>query len=147
MSEPSKIKSWRERMREKHKLSFINDSNYHEKWSFRLSAMNLWTLFVMYTIFVVILVFLLIRFTPLSGLFGQKSDSVSQEQIQHNSELIDSLSDQNRSREKYLNDLRKILNDEPFDDSVYQNLDDTLFENYTPDFTKAKEDSLLRLKN
>lgn len=146
MSEERKIKVWYDRIREKHKLTFINDSTYHEKWGYRLSSLNLWTLLFLYTILIIILLFLLIRFTPLSGLFETQTDSVSQEQIQQNSELLDSLEQQSASRQKYLEDLRKILNNEPFDDSVYQRLDDTLLENYQPDFSKIEEDSLLRLK-
>ncbi|MCG8575652.1 MAG: M23 family metallopeptidase [Flavobacteriales bacterium] len=146
MSETSKIKSWYNRIREKHKLTFINDSTYHEKWSFRLSSLNLLTLLFFYTIIVIISLFLLLRYTPLSGLVGGQSDHVSPEQVQQNSLMIDSLYEQTNSRQMYLEDLYHILNDEPFNDSTYNKNDNHLDENYSPDFSKNKEDSLLRLK-
>ena len=42
--------------------------------------------------------------------------------------------------------MKRILNDEPFDDSLKLNPDDTTFDNYQGNFDKSKEDSLLRYK-
>jgi murein DD-endopeptidase MepM/ murein hydrolase activator NlpD len=60
--------------------------------------------------------------------------------------MIDSLSDKTRSRQKYLDDLQRILLDQPFDDSLYGEGNDSLLANYNADFTKSTEDSILRHK-
>ena len=124
----------------------MNDTTYDEKWSFRLSSLNLFTLVSLYSIILIIGVFLVIRFTPLKGLFATSTtDHETISQIEENSENLDSLHSWTEANELYLNNLMRILNDEPFDDSLY-NPDDSIFENYQPDFSKSSEDSLLRLK-
>lgn len=145
MSWSEKIKNWFDRGREKHNLSFTNDTTYHEKWSFRLSSFNLLTLLGLYTIVVITALMLLIRFTGLKEMFVDIPPQASVEQINENSDKIDSLSKDIRSRQMYLDDLQKILNDEPFDDSLSQS-EDSLLMNYDADFDKSIEDSLLRIK-
>lgn len=140
-----KIKSFFERNREKHKLSFTNDETYDEKWSFRVSMMNLYALLGFYSILLVVILFLLIRFTWLNELFVNAPPASNIEQINHNSSRIDSLSSKIRSRQMYFDDLKKILLDEPFDDSLLNENDTTLSE-YKADFEKSKADSLLRYK-
>jgi len=125
-------------------LSFIDDVTYREKWSFRVSSFNLSALFGLYTIFVFVCTFLLFNYTPLKSLFSEDSAILNAE-IQRNSERIDSLSAITHSRELYLNNLRAILNDEPFLDSTTNTLSDTL-KNYRPNFTISPSDSLLREK-
>lgn len=134
-----------DRIREKHKLTFINDTDYKEKWSFRLSILNMWSLFALYTILIIVGLFFAIKFTPLKNLFAEGPvDSVT-EKVIHNTNRIDSLIDLTNSRQKYLDDLTRILKDEPFDDSLYMN-DSSAMVQYEPNFDKSKEDSLLRYK-
>jgi len=135
-----------ERMREKHKLTFIDDVTYLEKWSFKVSALGLWTLLGLYTIVILVLMFLIIRYTGLSGLFGQNVPTDTQSQVEETSRQLDSLSQRTSSTQKYLDDLQKILTDAPFNDSVYRPKADTSSQSYVPDFSKVKEDSILRKK-
>ncbi|OIQ36965.1 MAG: hypothetical protein BM555_01715 [Crocinitomix sp. MedPE-SWsnd] len=146
MKEESKWKAFWSRNRKKHKLSFTDDATYDEKWGFTLSSLNLWTLLATYTIVILFIFFLLVKFTPLENLFVTEASSVSISQVNENSNAIDSLKDKTRSTQLYLEDLKKILNDEPFDDSLKLNPDDTTFDNYQGNFDKSKEDSLLRYK-
>lgn len=146
MSLGNRIKKYFERIREKHKLSFTNDATYDEKWSFRLSMMNLYTLLSLYTIIIIFLLFVLLRFTSLSTLFVGLPPASSVEQINENSVMIDSLQNQVRSRQMYLDNLKKILMEEPFNDSLGDSNTDSTFMNYQADFNKSEEDSLLRYK-
>lgn len=144
MSLREKIRSYFERIREKHKLTFIDDATYDEKWSFRVSTLNLITLLGLYTIIIVTTLFFLIKFTPLGGFFMDSSSNPETiAQVEDNAEQIDSLNAWTRSNQIYLENLFRILNDEPFEDSLSQ-LNDSIFLNYQPDFTKSKEDSILR---
>lgn len=141
-----KIQRFLNQLKEKHKLTFINDTNYHEKWSFRVSSLNLYTLLLLYTIIIIISLMLLFKYTALNGFFATKEDSVTQNMVEENARSLDSLYQMTESTEKYLNNLQRLLNGEPFDDSVYIRNQDTSFVNYAPNFTKSKEDSILRLK-
>jgi len=141
-----KIQRFFDQLREKHKLTFINDTNYHEKWSFRVSSLNLYTLLLLYTIIIIIVLMLLFKYTALSGFFATNENSDTQELVEENTRSLDSLYEMTESTQKYLNNLNRLLNGEPYDDSVYIRSQDTSFVNYVPNFTKSKEDSILRQK-
>jgi murein DD-endopeptidase MepM/ murein hydrolase activator NlpD len=79
-------------------------------------------------------------------MFSNTPSELTTNQINDNSEAIDSLLSKTKSTQLYLNDLQKILNDEPFDDSISSNEEDSSFVNYQPQFYKSTEDSLLRYK-
>ncbi len=145
MSLLEKIKNYFRRSREKHKLTFINDSNYHEKWSLRVSSFNLISLLGLYTVVVLVITLLLVRYTPLNSLFVTDNGLYNDQEIERQGELIDSLYEATESNQFLLNNLKTILTDEEFEDSSTNNLDKEL-ENYTPDFTKSSADSILRKK-
>mgnify|MGYP003682711715 FL=1 len=145
MSFLEKIKNYFKRSREKHKLTFINDSNYHEKWSLRVSSFNLISLLGLYTVVVLVITLLLVRYTPLNSLFVNDNGLYNDQEIERQGELIDSLYEATESNQFLLNNLKTILSDEEFEDSATNNLDKEL-ENYTPDFTKSSADSILRKK-
>jgi len=140
-----KIKNYFSQSREKHKLTFIDDSTYQEKWSVRVSSFNLISLLGLYTILILIGALLLAKYTPVRALFIADNGYENQQKIEENTELIDSLYEKIESREIYLQNLRTILSGGEFQDSLTNNLGDTL-ENYTPDFEKAESDSILREK-
>ncbi|MFT4600748.1 MAG: murein DD-endopeptidase MepM/ murein hydrolase activator NlpD [Arenicella sp.] len=146
MKEERKWKQFWQRNRKKHKLSFTDDATYDEKWGFNLSSVNLWTLLATYTILILFIFFIVLKFTPIGNMFSNGIPSVSVTQVNDNSNAIDSLTDHTRSTQLYLDDLKKILLDEPFDDSSRLNPDDSTFLNYEGNFDKSREDSLLRLK-
>lgn len=145
MSLLEKIKNYFRRSREKHKLTFINDSNYHEKWSLRVSSFNLISLLGLYTVVILVITLLLVRYTPLNSLFVTDNGLYNDQEIERQGELIDSLYEATESNQFLLNNLKTILTDEEFEDSSTNNLDKEL-ENYTPDFTKSSADSILRKK-
>ena len=143
MSEGKKIKSFFERLKEKHRLSFTDDSTYHEKWSFNLSNLNLLSLLMLYTLVIVLIIFLLVRFTPIKYLFVDNASVYELKEVSiKNKQIIDSLEHKIHSTDVYLADLKKILNGETIDDTLSQKND--LPKNYTPDFSKSKADSILR---
>ena len=140
-----KIKNYFKRSREKHKLTFINDSNYHEKWSIRVSSLNLVSLLGLYTVVILVGTLLLVRYTPLKSLFVSDNSFGNEQEIKRQGELIDSLYRATESNQFLLNNLNSILSDEEFEVSTVSNLDQEL-ENYTPDFSKSIADSILRKK-
>lgn len=131
-------------MRTRHKLSFINDTTYKEKWSFNVSALNLWSLLALYTIVLLIGLMLLIKYTPLKSVFVGGNVYANKNQIKDNSTSIDSLYQVTKANQLYLDNLKRILNDEPLTDTSALTRD-TLGA-FVPDFSKAESDSILRDK-
>jgi murein DD-endopeptidase MepM/ murein hydrolase activator NlpD len=66
--------------------------------------------------------------------------------VHKNASSIDSLYEATNSTDLYIKDLKKILNDEPFNDSLESIQIDSFPANYQPDFNKSMEDSILRAK-
>jgi len=143
VSEEKKIKSFFEKIREKHRLSFTDDSTYHEKWSINLSVLNMISLVLLYSIFITIVFFLLIRYTPVKYLFVENASVYELKEVSiKNRQIIDSLEQKISSTDKYLADLRVILNGGVVNDTLSQK--NELPPNYQPDFSKNNADSLLR---
>lgn len=143
MSNDKKIKSFFDKIKEKHRLSFTDDSTYHEKWSFNLSTLNLLSLLSLYTLILIFILFIFIRFTPVKYLFVDNASVYElKETATKNQQIIDSLEYKINSTDTYLTDLKKILNDEPFDDSLTKKNDIPL--DYNPNFSKNDADSILR---
>tara|TARA_B100000809_G_C15116126_1_gene522500 strand:+ start:1014 stop:1871 length:858 start_codon:yes stop_codon:yes gene_type:complete len=133
-------------LKEKHKLSFTDDSTYNEKWSFQLSALNLISLAVFYSTLIIVIIFLLIRFTPLRSLFVDNTNLYELNQnLSENSIFIDSLEKKIGATDIYLKDLRKILKGEKMDDDLSDS-SNFISGNYMPDFSKNAADSILRSK-
>ena len=140
------LKSRFEKLKEKHKLSFTNDTTYHEKWSFSLSSLNLIVLIILYSMIIIMLLLLLIRFTPLKTLFVDNANLYELNQkLEKNSVLIDSLESNIVANDTYLEDLKKVLQGEEMVD-ISEDSTHFLSENYKPDFSKNSADSVLRYK-
>lgn len=135
-----------ERLREKHKLTYIDDSTYHEKWSFTVSTLRLISVLVAYTLFIVLILMVLFRFTTLNAVLESDDSSETRAKLEEQSRAIDSLYAKSESNDKYLDNLMRLLNDDDFIDSQNVHKRDTTFVNYIPNFTKSKEDSILREK-
>jgi murein DD-endopeptidase MepM/ murein hydrolase activator NlpD len=143
VSEDKKIKSFFDKLREKHKLSYTDDSTYHEKWSFNLSSLNMLSLLTLYSLILILLLFIFIRFTPVKYLFVDNASIYELKETSiKNEQIIDSLEYKINSTDDYLTDLRKILNGESFDDTLLEKNDIPV--NYNPDFSKNDADSILR---
>jgi len=141
-----KIRNYIEQLREKHKLTYIDDTTYHEKWSFSVSSLSMISLVLVYTLAVVLIVMVLFRYTFLNNYVNPYNTDETRNVIEMQSESIDSLYAITRSNQKYLDDLKRLLNNEPFDDSLQLQRRDSAFVNYSPDFSKSPEDSMLRSK-
>jgi murein DD-endopeptidase MepM/ murein hydrolase activator NlpD len=146
VSVSEKIRQFIDQLREKHKLTFINDTTYHEKWSFTVSSLTLISLLIAYTIFIVIILMVLFRFTTLKSVVQSGDTIETRAQIEEQQRAIDSLYSLTTSNEKYLDNLMRLLNDEDFNDSSAMKSHDTNYVNYVPNFTKSREDSILRAK-
>lgn len=123
----------------------MDDTSYHEKWSFRVSSLNLLSLLGLYSILLLIAVVLLFRYTGLQQLVSTDYSSQNEGLLSSNEERIDSLNQQLEESELYLQELRLILNDGPFEEADASDTTNSLTD-YTPNFTKSAADSVLRSK-
>ena len=136
----SKFKS----LRKKHKLSFADDSTYHEKWSFKISILNISSLIAFYSVLIITLFILLVKFTPLKSIFENHVNLYElNTNLNINNQIIDSLEQTIQINAHYLSNLKHILKNEDQLDTT--NLkQESLPTNFKPSFNKSYEDSILR---
>ena len=144
MEEEKKDSFW-ERLRKPFRLVAINPETFEEKWEFRLSNYNLLTLLSLLVLVVILVTSLVFIFTPVGKYLPTVYETESQVQLQQQKATIDSLHKVVSSSERYITDIKKILNDESFDDSLIHEKKPDIGVNY--DEIKDKKsiaDSILR---
>ena len=131
-------------LKKKHRLSFSDQYTYDEKWSFKVSKLNLVSLFILYAIFVIITSLIIIKFTPLKHLFIENVNQFELSQsIRKNDSKIDSLETALNTNNLYIQNLQSILKNEDKLDTtnlIQAELDD----DFQPDFKSTREDSIFR---
>ncbi len=132
----------------KYKLIVMNESTFEERWSIRLSRMNVLIIYVLLSLFSVAVTIFIIWVTPLKEYIPGYASVEQVKQVYINKLRADSLEVKIRQQNLYIENFNKrILNGENLDD------DDTLIGkvkegvdyNNIPDI-KTTEDSLLRLE-
>lgn len=133
-----------QKLRNKYRLSILNDQTYEEVLKFRLSRMNVIILVGGFTIALILLVTLLIAFTPIREFIPGYPDGKTRKGYIENALKVDSLERQMDNWQKYYDNISVLLNGgEPR--SVESKPDPTRkYSNIT--FEKSVEDSLLRMQ-
>jgi len=131
-------------LKKKHTLSFSDQYTYDEKWSFKVSSLNIFSLFILYAIFIIFSCLILIKFTPLKHIFiGNINQNEISQSLKLNNVKIDSLEIALQNNNLYIQNLQSILKNEDKLDT--NNLNQTeLNENFQPQFSSIREDSILR---
>ena len=131
------------RQPKKYRLIITNDQTFEEKFSFSISRVNATILFVSLTIITFFITFLLILFTPLKEYIPGHESQTSLREIYRLNNRVDSLLLDQKQKNLYLENIRRILNNEdtirdfPIDTAVGQNYD-------TIQLRSSNEDSLFR---
>ena len=133
-----KQKKWYFKLRNKYRLVILNDESYEEKFSFRLSRLNVFVTIGFTAIF-------LIAFTPLREYIPGYTDVTLSRRINDLLEKTDSLENVSKQKAAYLANIRRIIEGE---DIPYDSLG-TIPQTSAPDpdqinYTRSVEDSLLR---
>ncbi|MDX1349377.1 MAG: M23 family metallopeptidase [Putridiphycobacter sp.] len=137
------IRKWRE----KYKLTYMNADTFDVKWSIKLSFINFLTLLVFLIFIISISTYFLLVYTPLKRFtFESVSMYTLNDQQIKNSKAIVKAEKLLEQHEKYSENLRKILLDEPFDDTATLRQIDTLEGAIQVDFENSAADSILRNK-
>lgn len=144
LKKENKIASLFKALKKKHSLSFSDQQTYDEKWSFKVSSLNLISLFILYAIFIVFICLVLIKFTSLKNLFiGINNQYQISESINTHNTKIDSLEKVLTSNNLYIQNIKSILKNEDKLDTINHN-QNKLDNDFQPDFQSIKEDSILK---
>lgn len=132
------------KLKNKYRLVILNDASFEERFSYRLSPLNLVTLLISFAVFIIILVSLIIIFTPLRESIPGYTDVSLREDLTKMVLKTDSLENELRQNNIYLMNIRGILNGEPpLPEGSLEELDEEVEITGDPS-VKSKEDSLLR---
>lgn len=142
MSEEEKRGFW-EKWRYKYRFVILNSDNFEERLSFKLSRLNVFVLSSFALVFLIGGTTLLISLTPLREYIPGYTSTNMRRQVVELNHLSDSLLTAIESKDRYLNNIRFIVDGktpEEVDDintSTTQNIEDIVFET-------VSEDSVLR---
>lgn len=130
------------RLRNKYRLSILNDQTYEEVLKFRLSRMNVIILVGGFAIALMLLVTMLIAFTPIREFIPGYPDGRTRKGYINNALKVDSLEKEIKNWQLYYNNISIILNGgEPI---AVESKPDTNRRYSNINFSKSGEDSLLR---
>lgn len=130
------------RLRRRYRLVIMNDQTFEERWSFRLTGLNVVTAFSALAMVLIFIGIMLISFTPLKQLIPEYPDAEFHEQMIYNAVRLDSIERELALRDQYIRNLKHILmgdtrtrvEDIPDTQELYENVD----------VKPSKDDSLLR---
>lgn len=149
MEEEKKKSRILKKLKNKYRLVILNDASFEEKFSYRLSPLNIFTLLISLTVLIILIVAGVIVFTPLRESIPGYTDVNLRKDLTDMVLKADSLERELRLNQKYLNNVQAILmGEEPetiAEDSALDSEDVPQTSNQSdPLFQKSVEDSLLR---
>ncbi len=127
-----------------YRILIINDDTYEEKLSFKLNRLNVFVFTGLFAFFLILLTTVLIAFTPIKTYIpGYTAPGLRKEAL-HLKLKTDSLEKALSLNSYYLNELKKVLNNEISIDSFSKRYNQTNFNPDTLKLAPAKIDSILR---
>lgn len=139
----NKAKNLKVKLQRKQRLVVMDAETYRERWSYRLSAQNLFVGIGIVVIILMVLIFLLIAFTPLHNLIPGYTNGEMIEQTYRNMNTLDSLETKVNNQEQMMAVLSSMVAGEEMGEQV---VEDTVTQQKVsgkPD-RRNKADSLLR---
>ncbi len=131
------------KLRYKYRLVLINEDNFEQKISFRLSQLNVIGVLSVFSLFWMAVMIYLLAFTSLREYIPGYTDPNLASQIYKMELSLDSLAYKNSLQNQYMMNLQKILRGEDFDDDM--SVDSSEVYDYSDIENKiSAEDSLLR---
>jgi murein DD-endopeptidase MepM/ murein hydrolase activator NlpD len=132
------------KLRLKYRLVILDEHTFGEKWSFRLSPLNVFIAVGAISLLLIIGTIFIIAYTPLKEYIPGYPDGSEKQIAIENKLKTDSLENELQKFDKYLLNLYTILNGGlPVDSSQNLNISGD-YKNIT--FQKSQQDSLLRIK-
>jgi murein DD-endopeptidase MepM/ murein hydrolase activator NlpD len=138
-----KKKSFMNRLRNKYRLVIMNDETLEERLTFRLSRLNVFVVLGTLTIILIILTSILIAFTPLREYIPGYTNVGLQKKLYELQIKTDSIEKSLEKRDRYLSDLKDVMNGKDLSTDVPLTKD-TLHKYNNIKLKKSPEDSMLR---
>lgn len=145
-AEKKKFQKFLKRLRNKYRLVIIDDDTLAEKISFRLSRMNVFVAVGLLSIILVIITTFIIAFTPLREYIPGYGSYESDRTIRELMLRADSLEESLDAKDLYLYNIKNVIEGKEPVDELPEKPETTSTKYDNLDFTKSKEDSMLRLE-
>ena len=144
--EGKKIKQqFLERLRDKYRLVILNEETFEERFSLRLSRLNVFVVLGVLSIIIVFITSYIIAFTPLREYIPGYADVHLQRNIYELQLKADSIENAFASKDKYIENLKNILGENSLPEQAEKVQDTARKKNYRAITDKrSKADSLLR---
>ena len=142
-TKPEKEK-WHQKLRNKYRLVLFNETTFEERFTFRLSRIQVFIFLVSMAITFVALTFFVIAYTPLREYIPGYPDIRQKKELYHLNRLADSLLADARQKDLYIQNIKRIVENKnmetepPEPEGTAKNYD-------TITDRKSPEDSLLRV--
>ncbi len=130
------------RLKYKYRFSILKDNTYEEVLSVRITPFSFFSVIASSVVILIVLVTILIAFTPVRELIPGYPDGSLRRELIMNLILLDSLENEIRIREQFVENIRDVVaGREPrtfdYDSDLTMNIDEI-------DFSRTRYDSLLR---
>jgi len=143
MATPKKNEKWYRKLRSRYRLVIFNDATFEERFSFRLTRLNVLIFVLSLGIVFITLTFFIIAYTPIKVYIPGYPDVDQKKELYSLSLLADSLIQDARQKNIYLQNLKDIISGEDVGAEDVDTL--TVKKNYDSIVIhKSVEDSLLR---
>ena len=143
----SSIRNWKSvypQLKHKHRLIVMDSETFTEKFTFKLTAINLFTFLGLGIIILIVLTIVLIAFTPLREYIPGYTNAEMEKQAYKNAEKIDSLTNIINQQELMLTNIKMLLFGEEIDE-LYSPLIDSSRNYENIQLQRSKADSIFRL--
>ena len=141
-------KKLRDKLRKKYRIVVYNNDTYEEKIHFKFTLLNFFNILVFSSVLLIVLVTYLIAFTPLREYIPGYTDVSLNRRVYEMEQRADSLETVFHQKDLYINNLKKIIMGEDFENDSINSL---LTKTSNTDFSnikdkRSKEDSLFRVE-
>ena len=137
-------KPFKERILNKYRLVILNESSYEERFSYKLSALNIFLLSSLLGLIIVLLTIYLIAFTSVREYIPGYDSTQLRKRALQNIEKVDSLTLVVAKNQEYMNSIGSVISGEVTKEELTKEFEIKKNEILKYEFTIKKEDSLLR---
>jgi len=134
---------WVDKLRNKYRLVFMNDETLEERFTFRLSRLNVFVALGTLTILLIFLTSILIAFTPLKEYIPGSTSVNMQKKLYELQIKTDSIEKNLAQKDRFIQNLKDIINGKDLTEDVPL-VKDTLTRYRNVQVRRSEEDSLLR---
>jgi len=137
-------KPFKERILNKYRLVILNESSYEERFSYKLSALNIFLLSSLLGLVIVLLTIYLIAFTSVREYIPGYDSTQLRKRALQNIEKVDSLTLVVAKNQEYMNSIGSVISGEVTKEELTKEFEIKKNQILNNEFTIKKEDSLLR---